>query len=113
MTSSARQLLDLISNSLTLLEKSCEARSVDIPDLNSPFHPSTEAFRADPTASEAANVISAAALQLAAIFVPPQVSVFRAIGGVSFLLVRIKSETQPITVYEVCCYTCLPRVKCH
>ncbi|PPQ95286.1 hypothetical protein CVT26_014860 [Gymnopilus dilepis] len=81
MTSSARQLLDLISNSLTLLEKSCEARSVDIPDLNSPFHPSTEAFRADPTASEAANVISAAALQLAAIFVPPQVSVFRAIGG--------------------------------
>ncbi|PPQ95287.1 hypothetical protein CVT26_014861 [Gymnopilus dilepis] len=80
-TSTTRQLVDLISASLTTLEKSCQAKGVDIPDLHAPFHPSTEAFRADPAAAEAANVISAAALQLAAILTPPQVTLYQFVGG--------------------------------
>ncbi|KAF8886253.1 S-adenosyl-L-methionine-dependent methyltransferase [Gymnopilus junonius] len=80
-SSPARQLLDLISTSLTSLEESCQANGVDIPDLYAPFHPSTEAFRGDPVTAEAANVISAAALQLAAVLTPPQVTLYHVVGG--------------------------------
>ena len=82
--STARQLLDLISASLTTLEKSCSARGVTIPDIQDPFHPASEAFRVgDPAAAEAANVITAAALHLAAIIAPPQNTLYMAAGGVS------------------------------
>ncbi|KAJ3517445.1 hypothetical protein NLJ89_g507 [Agrocybe chaxingu] len=81
MSSPARQVLDLLSASLSTLEKTCKEKGLKVPDLHAPFHPETEAFRGDPTIAEAANVISAAALQLAAIFTPPQVSLYHIVGG--------------------------------
>ncbi|KAF9564158.1 S-adenosyl-L-methionine-dependent methyltransferase [Agrocybe pediades] len=79
--STARQLVQLITASLDALEKSTAASGTQIPDLHAPFHPATEAFRSDPAAAEAANVIGAAALQLAAILIPPQVSLYHIVGG--------------------------------
>lgn len=84
LTSSARQLLEIMTSSLDALEKATDANNTQIPDLHAPFHPASEAFRADPAAAEAANVISAAALQLAAILLPPQVSLYHIVGGVRF-----------------------------
>ncbi|CAA7266021.1 unnamed protein product [Cyclocybe aegerita] len=81
MSSPARQLLELLSASLSTIEKVCAEKRFEIPDLNAPFHPASEAFRSDPIAGEAANVLSAAALQLAAIFAPPQVSLYHMVGG--------------------------------
>ncbi|KAA1478056.1 S-adenosyl-L-methionine-dependent methyltransferase [Dentipellis sp. KUC8613] len=81
MSSPAHQLLRLISDSLSIVQQSCTDKDVQLPDLDAPFTPSSEAFRADPSAAEAANIISAAALQLAAIFTPPQVSLYHLAGG--------------------------------
>ncbi|KAL0952726.1 hypothetical protein HGRIS_006959 [Hohenbuehelia grisea] len=81
MSSPLRQLLDLLTQSVSALEQSCAARGTKIPDLNAPFHPASEAFRADPAAAEAANIISAASLQLAAIMTPPPISMYSVIGG--------------------------------
>ena len=82
MPSPARQLVDLISASLSTLEESCATKGLEIPDLHATFDPASEAFRADPAAAEAANLITAAALQLAAIISPPQNSLFGIIAAV-------------------------------
>ncbi|KAA1478069.1 S-adenosyl-L-methionine-dependent methyltransferase [Dentipellis sp. KUC8613] len=79
--STLRQLLGLIQTSLATLEETCASANVQIPDLNEPFHPTSEAFRADPAAALAANTAAAAALQLAAILTPPHVSLYHAVGG--------------------------------
>ncbi|KAJ3483198.1 hypothetical protein NLJ89_g12083 [Agrocybe chaxingu] len=94
MSSPARQLLKLLSTSLTTFEKVCAEKHFEIPDLNAPFHPASEAFRSDPVAGEAANVLGAAALQLAAIFVPPQISLYHMVGGIysSSGLSRVKRD---------------------
>ncbi|KAF8577508.1 S-adenosyl-L-methionine-dependent methyltransferase [Ramaria rubella] len=81
MSNLSRQLVDLITNSLNTLENVCVQKDLTIPDLYQPFHPSSEAFRADPQAAEAAAIISAAALQLEAIFTPPQVSLYHLVCG--------------------------------
>ncbi|EEB94917.1 hypothetical protein MPER_06196 [Moniliophthora perniciosa FA553] len=76
-----RALLELITNNVSVLEKACASSGTEIPDLYSPFHPSTEAFRTNPDAAEASNVIVAAAHQLAAILTPPQVALYNSVGG--------------------------------
>ncbi|CAA7266025.1 unnamed protein product [Cyclocybe aegerita] len=81
MSSPARQLLALISTSLSTLENTCAEKGFNIPDLHAAFDPASEAFRADPVAGEAANVLGAAALQLAAIFLPPHVSLYHNVSG--------------------------------
>ncbi|KAL4259735.1 O-methyltransferase COMT-type [Pleurotus pulmonarius] len=80
-SSPIRQLIVLINQNASTLEAVCSQKSTPIPDLDRPFHPSTEAFRGDPVAAEAAKVICAAALQLAAILMPPQVTLYRVAGG--------------------------------
>ncbi|KAJ7575531.1 S-adenosyl-L-methionine-dependent methyltransferase [Mycena floridula] len=81
MTSSLRALVDIINKNIEILEKTCEANGTAIPDLNAPFHPASEAFRADPGVAEAANVTIAAAHQLAAILTPPPVALYHVVGG--------------------------------
>lgn len=81
--SSLRQLLDVLTNAVSILEKACAEKNAKIPDLYEPFHPSSEAFRADPVAAEAANIISAAALHIDAIVTPPPVSLYHVVAGVS------------------------------
>ena len=87
MPTQLRQLLDLITNSIETLEKTCAANGTEVPDLQGIFSPASEAFRADPVAGEAADIISAAALQLSAIVAPPHITLFNAVGGVSLILV--------------------------
>ncbi|KAA1478076.1 S-adenosyl-L-methionine-dependent methyltransferase [Dentipellis sp. KUC8613] len=79
--SSIRQILKLIETSLATLEETCASTGLQIPDLNSPFTPSSEEFRTVPEAALAANIASAAALQLAAILTPPHVSLYHVVGG--------------------------------
>ncbi|KAG6817102.1 hypothetical protein H0H87_012623 [Tephrocybe sp. NHM501043] len=81
MVSQIRQLLDHIIDAVGKLESSCNSTGTAIPDLHAPFFPQSEAFRASPAAAESANIISAAALQLAAILTPPHVSLYHAVGG--------------------------------
>ncbi|KAL0059267.1 hypothetical protein AAF712_013991 [Marasmius tenuissimus] len=80
-TSSLRTLLDLLAKNVEILESSCKANGTVVPDLGTPFHPSTEAFRAHPEAAEASNVIVAAAHHLAAILTPPPIALYHVVGG--------------------------------
>lgn len=91
MLSQIRELLDIITKSVSALETACEGNGTQIPDLREPFAPPSEAFRADPIAAEAANVISAAALQLEAILTPPHVSLYRIVTGVRAALTSLCS----------------------
>jgi hypothetical protein len=77
-----RQLLGLINNAVETLDKTCTANGTKVPNLNEPFHPASEAFREDPAAAQATMLIGSAALQLAAVVLPPQVSLYNIIGGV-------------------------------
>ncbi|KAF5386809.1 hypothetical protein D9615_002134 [Tricholomella constricta] len=81
MTSPIRQLLKILTDSVEDLEAACATSGSAIPDLNTPFTPPSEAFRANPKAAEAASIISAAALQIDAILTPPQVSLYHAVAG--------------------------------
>lgn len=85
MASTMLQLLDLINGSVATINAASAEKGLPIPDLNELFHPATEAFRSDPVMAEAANTISAAALHLAAILTPPQVSLYHIVGGVSIV----------------------------
>ncbi|KAG5331582.1 hypothetical protein C0989_007906 [Termitomyces sp. Mn162] len=81
MISHIRQLQSLINNSIDQLQSVCESTGAAIPDLYAPFSPESEAFRANAAAAEAANIISAAALQLEAILTPPHVSLYHVVAG--------------------------------
>ncbi|KAF8069262.1 S-adenosyl-L-methionine-dependent methyltransferase [Lyophyllum atratum] len=81
MTSPIHQLLRLITDSIAKLDAVSAASGCPLPDLYTPFSPSSEAFRADPEVSQATAIISAAALQLDAILAPPQVTLCRVVGG--------------------------------
>ena len=88
MSPQIRQLLDLITKSVEILENTCTANGTKVPDLQSAkFDPVSEAFRSDPTAAEAAAIISAAASHLSAITSPPHITAYKAIGGVSLIVV--------------------------
>lgn len=82
MTSSILQLCDLISTSASTLVRTCTDNHLPLPHLDDELSPISGAFRQNPTAAEAANIISAAALQLVAILLPPQQSIINLMGGV-------------------------------
>ncbi|GJJ06649.1 hypothetical protein Clacol_000843 [Clathrus columnatus] len=79
--SKLRDLLGLLTDAVTQLEEVCNKNGTSIPDLDAPFEISSEAFREDPTATLAANIIGAAALHIYAIVNPPQFSLFEISSG--------------------------------
>ncbi|KAG6916253.1 hypothetical protein DXG01_007710 [Tephrocybe rancida] len=83
MASTIRQLLKLITESVDKLEAACDVTGCVLPDLHAPFTPQSEAFRAHPDAAEAARVISAAALHMEAILMPPHISLYHTVAGYS------------------------------
>lgn len=80
------ELLALLTNSINVLKDACSSGNTPIPNIHEPFSPPSEAFRQNPVAAGAAAIISAAALQIDAIVTPPQVSLYRAVGGVCHAL---------------------------
>ncbi|KAJ8508724.1 hypothetical protein ONZ45_g9012 [Pleurotus djamor] len=76
-----RQLLKLLQDSVESLEAACQENDLPIPDLDTTFHPISEAFRMDPIAAEAARVASSAALHIAAILMPPHLTAYHVISG--------------------------------
>ena len=88
MSSTLFQLSKLIADSVAIINTSCSARGVEIPDLNSPFSPQSEAFRFDPAVVEAVNVATAAAYQLAAVLEPPPISMAHSVGGVRLSVIQ-------------------------
>ncbi|KAF8334404.1 hypothetical protein F5887DRAFT_652169, partial [Amanita rubescens] len=81
MSQQVRQLLDLITKSVESLEKACTESNTRLPDLDRPYTPDSEAFRATAAAAKAASVISAAAMQLDAIVSPPRNVLYYAANG--------------------------------
>lgn len=78
------QLGSLIADSLSTLSSICSANNLPLPDPSETvLTEESEAFRAYPEAAHAANVIAAAALQLAAALLPPKQSLFHLVSGVS------------------------------
>ncbi|KAF8181637.1 S-adenosyl-L-methionine-dependent methyltransferase [Pholiota molesta] len=69
-----RSLAALISDSISAIEQTCTAKNVEIPSLNDPFSPQTEAPLMDPAIAEAASIIIAAASQLIAMVRPAPMS---------------------------------------
>ena len=95
MFQQVRQLLDLITKSVNTLEQACLGDNAQLPSLDEPFYPASEAFRANPVAAEAVIVISAAAMQLDAIVSPPRAVLHHVVGGVRcihFLIVIYITE---------------------
>ena len=85
MFQQVRQLLDLIIKSVDALEQACIESNTQLPNLDEPFYPASEVFRANLVAAEAVSVISAAAMQLDAIVSPPRNVLYHAVGGVSLI----------------------------
>lgn len=83
MPSQLRQLLELMAQSVEVLERVSEQTGISIPDLNAPLTPASEAFRRSPEATEAVKVIIAAADHMAAIVSPPHKQISKFLGGVS------------------------------
>ena len=89
MSQQVRQLLNLIANSVESLEKACTESNTQLPDLNKPYTPDSEAFRATAAAAKAASVISAAAMQLDAFVSPPRNVLYYAANGVSLVVLNV------------------------
>ncbi len=83
MSQQVRELLDLITKSVESLETLCTENNTQLPDLNKPFSPDSEAFRANAAAVKAVSLISTAATQLDAIVSPPRNVLYYAANGVS------------------------------
>ncbi|KAF8334401.1 S-adenosyl-L-methionine-dependent methyltransferase [Amanita rubescens] len=81
MSQQVRQLLDLMKRSVKSLEKACNESDTQLPDLDMPYTPDSEAFRANAAAAKAASVISAVAMQLDAIVSPPRNVLYYALNG--------------------------------
>ncbi|KAF8313565.1 S-adenosyl-L-methionine-dependent methyltransferase [Amanita rubescens] len=81
MFEQVRQLLNFITKSVDDLEQACIKSNTQLPSLDEPFHPASEAFRDNPAAAEAISVISAATVQLNAIVSPPRNVLYYAVGG--------------------------------
>lgn len=97
MSQQVRQLLDLITKSVESLEKACTESNTQLPDLNRPFTPDSEAFRANAAAAKAASVISAAALQLDAIVSPPRNVLYHAANGVGLIVLNAPYKSLNVT----------------
>ncbi|KAF9263850.1 S-adenosyl-L-methionine-dependent methyltransferase [Marasmius fiardii PR-910] len=76
-----RTILGILNKNVDILEETCKTNGTQIPDLNKPFHPASEAFRRHENASEAAKIIVAASQHIAAILTPPQVSMYHEVSG--------------------------------
>ena len=83
MFQQVRQLLDLITKSVDTLEQACSESKIELPSLDEPFQLAHLALWADPSATEAIAIISAAALHLNAIVSPPENIICSAVAGVS------------------------------
>ncbi|KIK63299.1 hypothetical protein GYMLUDRAFT_222394 [Collybiopsis luxurians FD-317 M1] len=81
MSSELERLLDVITKAVASLNLACSADGTRLPDIKEPFEPSSEKFRSNHQALQAARIISAAALQLEAIVAPPQVVLYHVVGG--------------------------------
>lgn len=81
MASEILQLAELISSSAKTLIENARKDNVTLPDLNDPFTIPSEAFRGNPESALAANVIVAAASQLATAVGPPPLSIFTMVAG--------------------------------
>lgn len=82
MAETIQQLSDLISSSVADLIKLCSTNNLRVPEMNEPSSPKSEAFRDNRAIAQAANIIAAAAIQLAASILSPQESIVHAISGV-------------------------------
>ncbi|KAG6898617.1 hypothetical protein C0993_005644 [Termitomyces sp. T159_Od127] len=74
MATEIQQLSDLIVSSVSTLLQACKDCKTPFPDPTQAFTPQSELFRASQVAADAANIIAAAALQLAARVLPPHTS---------------------------------------
>ena len=77
-----RDLTELILRSVDTIESSCERRGVDLPSLDEPFTPESEAFRADPDVLAAIQVLTSAAYQLLQVGRSPHISLLYEATGV-------------------------------
>ncbi|RDB20353.1 4-O-methyltransferase 1 [Hypsizygus marmoreus] len=76
------QLADLISTSVSSLASICALKNLHLPHLHDSLYlPESDSFRSDPVASKYANIIAAAAFELAATLMPPQETVFQIASG--------------------------------
>ena len=77
------ELSQLISKSANTLQEICDSEGYDFPDLDDPVTRESEAFRTNPEAAEAADLITTAAWQLiAAVSSPPAAIYSLAVTGV-------------------------------
>lgn len=83
MSSTLLELSNIISGAVSSLSKACADGGTPFPELDTPFSPHSEAFRANTEAAEAASIIAAAATQLAAMVLPPPSALFALISGAS------------------------------
>ena len=83
---SIRRILGILNAHVKRLEDICITNQISLPDLDTPFYPSSEAFRQLPEAAEVANIAVTAAYHLAAILEPPSVALYHVVGGVSSTL---------------------------
>ncbi|KAF5312468.1 hypothetical protein D9619_003733 [Psilocybe cf. subviscida] len=81
MSSTLLELSRIITDAAKTLDKACADSGTTFPGLEVPFSPSSEAFRSNPQAAEAANIIAAAATQLVAMVLPPPSAMFALISG--------------------------------
>ncbi|KAF5312467.1 hypothetical protein D9619_003730 [Psilocybe cf. subviscida] len=81
MSSTLLELSTIIAGAVNSLNKACADSGTTFPGLEVPFSPSSEAFRLNLQAAEAANIIAAAATQLAAMVLPPPSAMFSLISG--------------------------------
>lgn len=86
MTSQLIALSQLISQSVAQIDQVCKDNNLVFPHLDEPYTSSTEEYRTNQTAADAANVIAAAALQLAATVLPTAESVSNIIFAVGAVL---------------------------
>lgn len=82
-TAQVTELAKVISDAAQRLDSVCTRHGFAFPSLDEPFTPQSEAFRYNPDANEAANIIAAAAFQLLATVMPPPASMLSLISGVS------------------------------
>lgn len=90
MSSDILQLAELVSKSAKLLVQTCEENKLPVPSLNDTFAPDSEAFRSIPAVADAANIIVAAAAQLASAVAPSSLSILTTATGVSLLALILR-----------------------
>ncbi|KAF5312795.1 hypothetical protein D9619_003670 [Psilocybe cf. subviscida] len=81
MSSTLLELSNIIAGAVNSFNKACTDNGTPFSGLDVPFSPSSEAFRSNPEAAEAANIIAAAATQLATMVLPPPGAMFAMMSG--------------------------------